>query len=145
MLVYSLFHLSNLHTVLPLAFDLMIMVRRVIYLIVAAAVIAGCTCREDIRADLPGKVMFSFVLECDGNTKAVKGDVISDFNLYVFNTAGDVVSSGFFTGGEEASLDIWCGESCSVYVVANAGRRIMVCSNPLQYSCLENPMDGGAW
>ncbi len=109
-----------------LAFDLMIMVRRVIYLIVAAALFAGCTCREDIRADLPGKVKFSFVLDCDVFTKAVEGDVISDFNLYVFNMAGDVVSSGFFTGGGEAVLDIWCGETCSVYVVANAGRRIMV-------------------
>ena len=79
------------------------MVRRVIYLIVAAAVIAGCTCREDIRADLPGKVMFSFVLECTDSTTAVEGDVISDFNLYVFNMAGDVVSSGFFTGGGRLS------------------------------------------
>ena len=89
-------------------------------MIVAAALFAGCTCRDEIPTDLQAKVKFSFVLDCDGFTKAVEGDVISDFNLYVFNTAGDVVSSGFFTEGEEASLDIWCGESCSVYVVANA-------------------------
>ena len=64
-----------------LAFDLMIMVRRVIYLIVAAVLFAGCTCREEILKDLQGKVKFSFVLECDGTTKAVEGSVIADFNM----------------------------------------------------------------
>ena len=24
-------------------------------------------------------------------------------------------------------------------------KRLMINGNPLQYSCLENPMDGGAW
>ena len=102
------------------------MVRRVICIIVAAVVFAGCSGREEILPDMQGKVKFSFVLECDGFTKAVEGDLIADLNVYVFNMAGDVVSSGFFTGGGEAALDIWCGETCSVYVVANAGRRIVV-------------------
>ena len=25
------------------------------------------------------------------------------------------------------------------------GRKVMTNGNPIQYSCLENPMDGGAW
>lgn len=102
------------------------MVRRILYCIVLAVLLGGCAAEDKMHQNSPGKVRFTFVLECEGFTKGLDEDFISNLNLFVFNSAGDIISSGFFTQGEEASADIWSGESCSVYVVANAGRQIMV-------------------
>ena len=99
------------------------MVRRTLFLL-AALLVLGCSAREPLPEK--GKVIFSFALECGEFTKTVDENLIGDLNLYLFNSGGDVIFWNYLSGGGEASADIWGGESCSVYVVANAGMPLMV-------------------
>ena len=38
-----------------------------------------------------------------------------------------------------------CKAICTLMVVEMIGISLFIYSTPLQYSCLEKPMDGGAW
>ena len=57
-------------------------------------------------------------------------------------SAGRMRSSVFCAGVPELPASLW--DACSKMEVLS-----MICGegngNPLQYSCLENPKDGGAW
>ena len=50
----------------------------------------------------------------------------------------------YFPGGSEVKVSAWnAGDSGSVPGLGRSPGEGN--GNPLQYSCLENPMDGGAW
>lgn len=118
-------HLSYLYTVLlslPI-FKNFIMVKRVLYLVLATILV---NCSSDVLVPSDGKVLFSFVVKCDGFTRAVDENLLEDLNLYVFNASGDVVAHSYIVGEGDAVADIWSGEYYSVYAVANAGMPLPV-------------------
>ena len=54
----------------------------------------------------------------------------------------------YMTTGETIFLTIWTFVSKVMSLVFNMLSRLVIREGngtPLQYSCLENPMDGGAW
>ena len=52
----------------------------------------------------------------------------------------------YFPGGSDGKVSAYnVGDPCSQPEIPGLGRSGEGNGNPLQYSCLENPMDGGAW
>ena len=58
------------------------------------------------------------------------------------------LSNLYMTTGKTIALTIWTFVSKVMSLVFNMLSRLVIREGndtPLQYSCLENPMDGGAW
>lgn len=81
-------------------------------------------CSNDGKIPGQDKVWFSFVMDCGGITKAIDDNLVQDVNLYIFNSRGDILSHTYCAGAAEVGADIWPGENCSVYAMANAGKSI---------------------
>ena len=54
----------------------------------------------------------------------------------------DIEQQTGFKLGKEYIKPVYCLPACLTYMQSTSGEGN---GNPLQYSCLENPMDGGAW
>ena len=58
------------------------------------------------------------------------------------------LSHPYMTAGKNIALTIWTLVSKVMSLLFNMPSSLVIGEgkgNPLQYSCLENPMDGGAW
>ena len=57
----------------------------------------------------------------------------------------DKSSHPYMTTGNTIAFTRWTFVGKVISLLFNMLSRLVINGNPLQYSCLENPMDGGAW
>ena len=85
--------------------------------------IMGCCVREEVPVAGTGKVSVKFSLQgMNSATRAADEYLVEDVNIYVVNSAGDVVFHHYIDKTSNIVADIWSGHIFTIYAVANAGR-----------------------
>ena len=71
--------------------------------------------------------------------------IMASISIISWQIDGETMETvrNFILGGSKITADGDCSHEIKRCLLL--GRKVMTNGNPIQYSCLENPMDGGAW
>ncbi len=109
--------------------------KRVLLGIITICFLVCCTKEE--RVEAVGEIGVNDTIYADVNLRfnltevqtkmrGVNENLLSDFNLYIFNGSGAIVDCIYKKGSAEFSLRVGKNQKYDLYVVANAGKKILV-------------------
>lgn len=124
----------------------------VIVVLASLCIITSCSKEEkrpvasvEVRDTVYAAVNLKFNLSTPrSKMRAVNETLLSDYNVYVFNSSGDIVGWDYKEDESAVSLRISKTERYLIYIVANAGERIMIhsLSELLSYEYTSPVSDG---
>lgn len=106
--------------------------KRYFFLLTQALAILFASCRGNDMEKPPltsstddtTSVSISCFLESMGTKATVNETLVENVNLYIVNSAGDLVTYGYFDKPSNVDATIYKGNEYRAYVIANAGRAI---------------------
>ena len=95
--------------------------RNYVLFLFAAVIMAGCN-KESACEQKSGKIRIDYALHGISSTKAIDDGLIDNVNIYLVDSRGYVHSQCYSDMPGDLEMDIFCGQTYTLYVVANVGK-----------------------